>query len=225
MSFTVSEFRDLIQLLEQQPSWRAELRRWVLTEDILALPQIVTELAEAQRRTESSLSQLTEHMDQLTRRMDQMIDGQRQMETDLGRLKGSDLERRYRERAHAYFSRLIRRPHVLSSDELIALIEEALAQGQLSEGEADDLYQTDVIVRGQHRDEETALYLVVEVSWGIGISDVQRASERAGLLARLGTPALPVVAGTWVTHEAQQAARALQVWEVTNGRVVSPNTP
>jgi hypothetical protein len=41
MSFTVSEFRDLIQLLEQQPSWRAELRRWVLTEDILELPQIV----------------------------------------------------------------------------------------------------------------------------------------------------------------------------------------
>jgi DNA-binding transcriptional MerR regulator len=251
MSFTVSEFRDLIQLLEQQPSWRAELRRWVLTEDILALPQTVQELAEAQRRTEASLSQLTErmgqlaermdqltermdqlaermdqlaeHMDQLTRRMDQVIDGQRQMETDLGRLKGSDLERRYRERAPAYFSRLIRRSHTLSSDELVVLIEEALAQGQLSEDEADDLYQTDVIVRGQHRDEGTALYLVVEVSWGVGISDVQRASERARLFAKLGTPTLPVVAGTWVTHEAQQAAQALQVWAVTNGQVVSPN--
>jgi hypothetical protein len=47
MSFTVNEFRDLINILEQQPSWRAELRRWVLTEELLALPQVVQDLAEA----------------------------------------------------------------------------------------------------------------------------------------------------------------------------------
>lgn len=40
MSFTVNDFRDLINILEQQPEWRAELRRWVLTEELLALPQI-----------------------------------------------------------------------------------------------------------------------------------------------------------------------------------------
>ena len=52
MAFTVSEFRDLIQLLEQHPTWRAELRRWVLTEELLALPQTVGELAGLQRQTE-----------------------------------------------------------------------------------------------------------------------------------------------------------------------------
>ena len=41
MAFTVSEFRDLIQLLEQHPTWWAELRCWVLTEELLALPQTV----------------------------------------------------------------------------------------------------------------------------------------------------------------------------------------
>jgi hypothetical protein len=67
-----------------------------------------------------------------------------------------------------------------------------------------------------------SVYLVGEVSWSIGLYDVQRAVERASLLARLGTPTLPVVAGFWVTPDAQEPARALRVWQVTDGRVTPP---
>lgn len=162
-------------------------------------------------------------MDRLTERMNQFADAQIRMETDLGRLKGSDLERRYRERGHAYFSRLLRWPHVLSSDELVALVDDAIAQGQLSEDEADDLFQADVVVRGRSRDGDTTTFLVVEVSWGVGLSDVQRASWRAGLLARLGSPVLPVVAGTWANPEAQEAIHALQVWQLIDGRLTPPS--
>jgi hypothetical protein len=38
MAFTVREFHDLIELLEQHPEWRADLRRLVLTEEVLGLP-------------------------------------------------------------------------------------------------------------------------------------------------------------------------------------------
>jgi hypothetical protein len=117
---------------------------------------------------------------------------------------------------------LIRRPHTLSADELVALIEEAITRGQLSQDEANDLFKADVVVRGRQRDEGGDIYLVVDVSWGIGLSDVQRASERVTRFARLGTPTLPVVAGMWVTPEARQAAQALSVWQVTNGRVTAP---
>lgn len=250
MPFTVSEFRDLIQMLEQQPTWRAELRRWVLTDELLALPQTVHELAEAQRRTEERLGQLAGHIDALTQRIDQLavrmdeltqrvdqlavrmdqlavrveqlIEVQLRMGSDVERLKGSDLERRYRERGHAYFSRLLRRTHVLSGDELVSLLDAAVTQGRLSEDEADEVLQADVVVRGRRRDDNTEVYLVVEVSWGVGLSDVQRAADRAALLARLGMPALPVVAGFWVTPEAQEPARALRVWQVTDGRVTPP---
>jgi uncharacterized protein YoxC len=278
MAFTISEFRELIQLLEQQPTWRAELRRWVLTEEVLALPQTVHELAEAQRRTEERLGHMAGHldtltqrvaqlalrmdeltqrvaqltqrveqltqrveqltlrmdeltqgvaqlvvrMDTLTQRMEQLAETQLRMGSDLERLKGSDLERRYRERAHAYFSRLLRRTHVLSGNELSRLLDEAVLQGQLTEEEADDVLQADVVVRGRRREDRAEVYLVVEVSWGVGLSDVQRASERAALLARTGLRALPVVAGFWVTPEAQEPARALQVWQVTDGRVAPP---
>jgi chaperonin cofactor prefoldin len=46
MPFTVEEFKDLMKLLEERPEWRTELRRLLLTEDLLALPQVVRELAE-----------------------------------------------------------------------------------------------------------------------------------------------------------------------------------
>jgi hypothetical protein len=49
VAFSVQDFHDLVRLLEQRPEWRAELRRLVLTEELLALPAIVRELAEAQR--------------------------------------------------------------------------------------------------------------------------------------------------------------------------------
>ncbi len=231
MAFTIQEFRDLIQLLEHHPAWRAELRRWVLSEELLALPQTMHELAEAQRHTEERIGQLTVRMDELAQRVDQLavrmeqlVEIQSRMGSDLERLKGSDLERRYRERAHAYFSRLIRRTHVLSGDELSTLLEDAVTQQQLSEDEADDILLADVVVRGRRREDGADVHLVVEVSWGIGLSDVQRASTRATLLAKLGTPTIPVVAGFWMTPEAQEPARALQVWQVTNGHVTPPET-
>src|SRR5262245_35790837 len=58
MPFTVEDFGDLLRLLEQRPEWRAELRRHVLTEELLGLPGIVRELAEAQQRTEDRVAEL-----------------------------------------------------------------------------------------------------------------------------------------------------------------------
>lgn len=229
MAFTIEDFRDLIGLLGQHPEWRTELRRWVLSDDLFALPQTMHELAEAQRRTEERVGQLAVRMDELTQRMDQLavrmeqlVEVQTRMGSDLERLKGSDLERRYHERAHAYFSRVLRRIYVLSGDELTALLEEAITHKQLSEEEADDILQADVVLRGRRREDGTEVYGVVEVSWGIGLSDVQRASTRAALLPRTGMPAIPIVAGFWMTPEAQEPARAFQVWQVTNGHVTPP---
>jgi hypothetical protein len=119
---------------------------------------------------------------------------------------------------------LLQRLHVLSGDELTALLEEAITQQRLSEDEADDILQADVVMRGRRREDGTEVYAVVEVSWGIGLTDVERAARRATLLARTGRPALPVVAGFWMTPEAQEPARALKVWQVTNGRLTSPAT-
>ena len=50
MGFTVGDFQDLVRLLEERPEWRAELRRFVLSDDLLELPAVVRQLAERKAR-------------------------------------------------------------------------------------------------------------------------------------------------------------------------------
>ena len=114
------------------------------------------------------------------------------------------------------------RERVLSPDELTALLDDAIESGALSEAPADDISLADLIVRGRRRSDGAAVFLVVEVSWGVGPQDVERAIRRAALLAYTGTPALPVVAGTWVTPEAADLAHTHQVWQLTNGQAIGP---
>jgi GGDEF domain-containing protein len=67
MAFTITDFHDLVRLLEQHEEWRKELRRLLLTDELLNLPNAFrelhklvdrrfAELAEAQRRTEEALA-------------------------------------------------------------------------------------------------------------------------------------------------------------------------
>src|SRR5262249_61466450 len=151
MAFTVQDFHDLVALLTQHPEWRAEIRRLVLTEELLALPQIVRDLAEAQQRTEQQVAQLTQQVAQLTQQVAQIVEAQRRTEwqivrlqDDVGELKGIVLEQRYRTHAMAYFSRLLRRMHAITDDELVALLEEAVARGELSEEGMDEIARADV---------------------------------------------------------------------------------
>jgi hypothetical protein len=117
---------------------------------------------------------------------------------------------------------MVRRAHVLSPDELTSLLEDAIDRGALAEDQAEDVSLADVIVRGRRHSDGAEVFLVVEVSWGIGPQDVERATRRAALLAHAGSPALPVVAGKWATPEAAQLARTQQVWQLTNGRAIPP---
>jgi hypothetical protein len=247
MSFTVNDFQDLEQILEEHPEWRTRLRRQILSDELLALPEQassfrtetaqrfqelaeaqirtdehvaglakqVAELAEAQQRTEERISSLTEQVEALTH----VVGG---LKSDVADLKGIGLENQYRTRGHAYFGRLLHRAHVLSSDEVISLLEDAAKSGMLSAIQVDEILLADIIVSGKRREDGSEVYLVVEVSWGVGVHDVERAANRATLLSQIGTPALPVVAGKWITPDAQQLAELEKAWQLANGRTVIP---
>jgi hypothetical protein len=245
----VEDFQDLIRLLQARPEWRADLRRVVLTDELLALPEQVARLqvetdrrfhelaeqiaalAEAQRRTEERVAALAEAQNRineqiaaLTRVVYALTEDVRVLKIDVGDLKGDNLERRYREKAPAYFGRLVRRMRVLSAEELAGLLEDAVEQGQLTDAEKDEAILTDVVVRGRYQGSGAEVYLVVEVSWGVGVHDVERAVQRAAVLGKLGIPALPVVAGKAVTAQAEQLAHEQHVWQVIDGQAVSPQS-
>jgi hypothetical protein len=104
MPFTVTDFHDLVRLLEEHSDWRTELRRVLLSQDLLDLPRAVQKLAVAQRRTEEAITHLTERMEQGF--ADATID-RRDMRRDIGQLKGLGQEQFYRDRAAAIFGRLL----------------------------------------------------------------------------------------------------------------------
>ncbi len=272
MPFTVKDFRDLIRILEKHPEWQAELRRLILTDELLALPELIRELiniqrqtverllalgqhvqalAEAQRHTEERVSKLEEQVQALAeaqRRTEEqiralaeaqrhteeqiraLVEVQRRMEErvqtladKLGDVQGQVLEWHYREHAPAYFDDLLRRIHVLSTQELAHLLDEPLAKGVISRAERKDVLMSDVVLRGRRWVDGAEAYLIAEISVGIGEDDVERAVRRAELLERaLERPVIAAVAGRGITPQASILARERGVWRVLDGTPIAP---
>jgi len=308
VGFTVSDFRDLVELLEQKPQWRQELRRLVLTDELLDLPRLVAELVEAQKRTDATIAQLVEaqkrtdatiaqlveaqkrtdatiaqlveaqkrtdatiaqlveaqkrtdatiaqlveaqkrteerldrvdaqiaelveaqkraeeRLDRVDRQIAELVEAQkrtedavaelavsqRRMGEDVGLLKGFAMENSFRTRPLVWYSPILRRPHVLSDEELIELVEPAVERGLLSDSEFRDLSLADAVVVGRLKRDGEQVYLVVEVSWGVGESDLQRAVRRAQYLARIGVRAQPALGGRWITPQVKSEAASVQ---------------
>jgi hypothetical protein len=101
------------------------------------------------------------------------------------------------------------------------LIDDAEARGLLSPAERRDILLADLVVRGRRREDQEELYLVVEISVGIGPGDVERAERRASLLGRIQA-AIPVVAGEGITPEAMALAETRGVWRVLDGQILAP---
>ncbi len=83
MTFTVRDYQDLLSLLNMHPEWREELRRAILSDDFLALPRIVRELAEAQRRTEEQVRELAVAQKRTEERLDELAEAQKRTEERL----------------------------------------------------------------------------------------------------------------------------------------------
>ncbi len=333
MPFEIQDFHDLVRLLEAHPEWRAELRRLVLSEELLRLPELVQQLIEAHRRAEERLERLEatvaqlveaqrkaeerlQHVEERLERLEttvaqlveaqrkaeerlerlettvaQLIEAQRKAEERLDRLEatvaqlieaqrkaeerlqraearlervekrlervekrlehvekrlehveirldgvekrlektedrlskvwGGFLESRYRERAHAYFAPILSRIRVLSSEQLVQLLDEALEAGRLTEADRRDLLLADLVLQGRRAEQD--MYLVAEISGLISEDDVRRAVDRAQALARAtDRPVIAAVAGETLPTDVQALAAQRGVWCITDGHVLSP---
>lgn len=262
MAFTVDDVQDLVRLLDGQPEWRAEVRRRLLSDELLAMPEqlaeqrrdiqrieqqlaeqrldiqrIKQEIAEQRRdiqRIEQQLAEQRLETERLRRDTDQRFQQVEDqiaaltrtvdaLRDDVGELKGDSLERRYREKAGAYFGPLLRRARVVTDTELNRMLDDAVERGVLSDKESDEVVWADAVVRGRRRADRADVVAVAEVSWGVGCRDVQRARRRADLVAKLGLTTVAVVGGKAVTREAAELARQQDVWQLFDGRAVAPD--
>ncbi len=209
---------------------RTEERLDALTETVkeLAEAQRRTEerldaLAEAQRRTEERLDALTETVKGLAEaqqrteeRLNALIKSHERLTDIVGGLQGRMLEITYRDRAGAYFGRLLRRVKAVEPYILEDMLEETL-----SPDEFDDFLLLDLLVTGKPRQspESSDIWLAVEISSVVDQNDIERAVRRASLLRRTGYRVVPGVAGESITQGGEAAAEAHRVLLMQDGRV------
>ena len=200
-----------------------------VSEEQHKLAEEVRKLAESLRHSEERLSRLETTVASLAEEVRELIKSQQRLiivvnglktdikglKTDVGKVKGRTLESAYREKAPAYFGRLLGRPRVITVLRLWGELEAHLSQEEL-----DDLIMVDLLVKGKLRkqSEREDFYLAVEVSSVVDLNDVQRASRRATLLRKAGFRAIPVVAGEDTTAGAENEARNQGVAILQDGR-------
>ena len=230
MAFTVNDFADLKQLLFAHPEWRVDLRQILLTDELLSLPEIVRDLAEAQKRTEEGLLRLEAAVQELAVALRRNVEALQRLEdqsarmlTDLGDLRGYRLEQKHAQHATAYFGNWIRKVRRILPDGLDSATEDKLEE-HLSQPELTDFLLADIVVSGILRkprtSEKTQVWLVVEVSATIDQGDVERAWRRAGLARQAGFLAIAVVAGEGLTEGATVLAKQKLVVVMLDGRGV-----
>ncbi|MBC7226495.1 MAG: hypothetical protein H5T61_04620 [Thermoflexales bacterium] len=126
-AFTVREFLDLVTALERHPEWRQELRRLLLTDDVLTLPRVVRELAEAQKRTEAIVAELVEAHRQAEKRLAGVEERLTRLEATVAEL--AEAHRQAEKRLAAAEERLSRVEERLAGvEERLAGVEERLTR-------------------------------------------------------------------------------------------------
>ncbi len=220
---SAEELRRILRLIDSDAELRAEVRRAVLTDDLLDLPRRVDELdarlTERMDRLAERMDQLTERMDRLAERMDrlaermdqltermsgfqtaleELVDTVRRHDVRLGMLSGWRYEASWRDHANAFLgTRGFRKVHRLAAEALGEMLDDAEEAGSLTTpAQRDDALLVDAVHRAVRRDDGVQVAVATEVSVRIHFEDVQRAERRAALLRGvLGLDTVACVAG------------------------------
>ncbi|GIV04635.1 MAG: hypothetical protein KatS3mg016_0210 [Fimbriimonadales bacterium] len=155
-------------------------------------------------------------------RVDKMEHRLTKVEQSVAELKGDSEELKARRRIPSVLGRHFKILRIYDSEQLYPLIGETLV---LDEEDATELLYADLFVQAQTKMTRQEYWLVIEVSWGVGVGDVNRAHERAAILQKHGYSAMGVAMGRTVTREAERRAKALGVLIARDGTLVGTTPP
>ena len=209
---------EFMHALDQHPEIEEELRRRLLSKEVIDLPGIVAQLAntvsEMANTFDRRLTAVENWLDSIDGHMAQLISQVNNVDGRVANLTGTDYERKAARRIQSLLSRYMRltRIQVLHSpahetaDYLVSTLNGAMDTGRVSAEEADDLEQADIIVMTDDPD-GSKRYIVAEASVTINDSDVDRADRRAHTLATAtGTPTTAAVIGSAISDTNRRRA-------------------
>ena len=203
----INTIEDLTRILRERPEWRDEMRKLVLTDELLTLPQRFSEYAASTDRRLDELTQIVQQLAQslqeLTQRFEQYaeITNRRvsNLEGRVGNLEGSHYEskvvRLLPTRIRLEKVANLNNPQVVypingNAPALDSLIQRAINNGVISHDQMIELTDADAIIAADDN-----RYAVVESSITLAERDINRAIGRAALMSIItGSETVPVVA-------------------------------
>jgi septal ring factor EnvC (AmiA/AmiB activator) len=212
--YEIRTFEDLLNVLKAEPMWLEELRKLILTSDLLKLPERfeqfvqkdfkelndrvdgmeqemrglkdeVKELKQRVEKIDERLTKVESDVEVLKEDVRTLKEDVKILKNDVAELKGSDFERKVRENAPAYLGKLIKKCKVLDKAIIADQLDEALDAGRITEEERDEALSVDLVAEGYLRLEPQKKVLVVaEVSVKADKVDVERAHKRSKIVEK-----------------------------------------
>jgi chemotaxis regulatin CheY-phosphate phosphatase CheZ len=194
-----------------------------IAERALQTAERANEIAERAQQTSERAEGTAEHALQVALETRDIVNDMQKrltrVEADVADLKGMSMELMARKLLPGVLGKLVRKLRVYEPDEFYRVMEEA---DLLSADELAEVASADVFAHGQLRSNDTPRWFVVEASWGLGMTDVERAAQRAAILTQNGAPAIGTVLGRRITADARKRAQQLGVLVVLNGAPRNP---
>ncbi len=214
----IETVEQLVDFLEQNAEWRHRLFAILAPRALQRLPEDFEAFREEtnrrfnrlERKVDEGFERVDREMragfERVDREMREGFERQgaqiKRNTDDIAQLKGLSLEHKYREQARSWFSKYLRKIQVVS----LADLEERLPEGVTFSDEArDELSNADLLLIGTDKRTGRECGYVMEVSWVVDASDVERAVRRARWLVEYGFCVAAVAAG----HELALGADAL----------------
>ncbi len=199
--YKISSFEDLMQALRENPEWLRQLRRMILTQELLELPK---RFEEFRQRVDERFAVLEKTFENFRHRVEERFDAiekqvqevGKKLDKDVGVLKGICLEMKVKENVLSFFSEHLLDARVISQEKTAQALALAIEKGIISKEERIDVFRLDLIVEGTLLNTEEPALVAVEVSYTIRGPDVQRAVRRAKILKKvMDKKVLPAVVG------------------------------
>ena len=199
---TINTIHDLHRILVEHPEWRDELRRILLTEELLELPQRFAEYAKV---TDGKLDTLTgevrglaNHAESTDEKFDALFRETRQNTNHIGELKGMFMERTVREDGAIIANDMgLQWRKTLDRGEVVQIADKARLSGAATDIPRDYMrafVRADLIFEATDRSGNET-YVAVEISYTADERDTDRARRHAEYLTRfIGTPAYAAIA-------------------------------
>lgn len=220
-TWRVITLADIYRALRAHPEWAQELRKVILTEELLNLPLVFKKFVEEEFKPlrqdvkvlKEDVNNLKIKVDKIEKDVEKLKVDVEKLKVDVGWLKGGFMELQVRDRVGAFFGKLLKRARLLESSDLADLLYDAASQGLITQEEAEDALRVDAVVRGQLRSDGLKEVLIAaEISFVVDRVDVERAKKRAEIISKaLSQPTISAVIGKEFTEGAKEAAEELSV--------------